>query len=223
MKTVFQKMLAEWERCLLLASLLFAAVMCATVIADLLSDDAMTMQTNNTIPPVPSYLNRQPQEALDPPVARPEEEASNPFLFSKSVRRPPKPQPKQQPAQPPKGGGGKTPPAPPQANPPKQAPQQQPPPKGNPSGGKQPAALPPRTLTVIYRGLLETADGKRMAFLTTVDSKDKKTASQTLTPGAALREKITIVSADQTELKLNSNGNIISIPNGRQSTFQIDN
>ncbi len=221
---LLHKLLSEWERTLLAV---VAAVAClATVLAllNFLAEDEMTIQTNNTIPPMPNYLNRSPQKALETPAEHLPPETGNPFAFEKPTipKQAPPPKPQAQPQ-----NGNKPQPQAQNGNQPQQQPQQNP---------KQPAANqpaqnnntpakptpPPRTLTVTYRGLVEAGDAKKVAFLTTVDSLKNQTNTLTLLPGAEILPKVSILSADQKELKISTNGNTITIPNGGKSTFQIE-
>ena len=220
--SLLHKLLSEWERTLLAVIAIVACLTAGLALLDYLADDEMTIQTNNTIPPMPNYLNRSPEDALETPAAHLPPEAGNPFAFEKATvpKPPPKQQQQQNQNQPPKQQQQQN-----QNQPPKQQQQQNQnqPPKQQGKNSNPPANQPPpHTLTVTYRGIIETGDQKKMAFLTTVDSVKKQTNTLTLPPGANILPKVTVISADQKELIISAGGNTITIPNGGKSTFQIE-
>ncbi|MBO4511688.1 MAG: hypothetical protein J5746_02875 [Victivallales bacterium] len=138
--------------------------------------------------------------------------ARSPMAYSLKVKIPPtveKPKPAEN-KQKPKPADAKQKPKPAEN---KQKPQEKPkPPKPAP---------PPIKITVKYRGLMELADGKPVAFCTSTSSKDNKARPASLHKGDKVHGLFKIEGVDGQVLKLSYEGKNVSVPRGKEHVFTV--
>ena len=214
MNPILQKIQKEWERTLL-ALVFLVVLVCLAVFAYVMLNREDSSGSEKNVSRTPhAYFDVTSRIYMQGPAL--DKKARSPMAYSLKVRIPPtveKSKPadtKQKPADAKHKPTDKPKPKPADA---KQKPQEKPkPPKPVP---------PPIKITVKYRGYMELADGKPVAFCTSTSSKDKKARPASLHKGDKVHGLFTIEGFDDKALNLSYEGKKVGVPRGKEHVFTV--
>ena len=210
MNPILQKIQKEWERTLL-ALVFLVVLVCLAVFAYLLLNREDSSGSEKSVSRTPhAYFDVTSRIYMNGPAL--DKKARSPMAYSLKVRIPPtveKPKPQDKP----KADKPKAEDKPKTVEKPKPKPQEKPkPPKPAP---------PPIKITVKYRGYMELADGKPVAFCTSTSSKDKKARPASLHKGDKVHGLFKIEGFDDKALNLSYEGKKVGVPRGKEHVFTV--
>lgn len=213
MNPILQKIQKEWERTLL-ALVFLVVLVCLAVFAYVMMNREDSSGSEKSVFRKPhAYFDVTSRVYMQGPAL--DKKARSPMAYSLKVRIPPpveKPKPQDKPKT-----ADKQRPKP--QDKPKAADKPKPKPQDKPKPPKP--APPPIKITVKYRGYLELADGKPVAFCTSTSSKDKKARPASLHKGDKVHGLFLIEGFDDKAMKLSYDGKNVSVPRGKEHVFTV--
>ena len=231
MNPVLLKIQKEWERTLL-ALVFLAVLVCLAAFAYFMLNREDSSGSEKSVSRTPhAYFDVTSRIYMNGPAL--DKKARSPMAYSLKVRIPPtveKPKPQDKPKiqdKPKPKDKPKPQDKPKTVDKPKPKPQDKPKtvdkPKPKPQDKPKPPkpATPPIKITVKYRGLMELADGKPVAFCTSTSSKDKKARPVSLHKGDKVHGLFVIEGFDDKALNLSYDGKKVSVPRGKEHVFTV--